>query len=162
MREEERVRFYKRRRNVHMMLMMTLFFLLFLIPQATAKEMKQKKRSMDDLKPWKAGQDPLQLKNMKVHFSYIKENNILTNFLHHCYVAAMDSCMAMSPGEFEKHKKLPQKNSMLKNGGVQAEFAKSNMVIKHIPSSLRRRRYRRRLFQIRPSPLSVMSNAHDL
>ncbi|XP_020240572.1 uncharacterized protein LOC109819295 [Cajanus cajan] len=51
------------------------------------------------------------------------------------------------------------RNSMLKKGGTKAEFAES-MVIREKPLS--QRLNRRKAFKIRPSPLSLVSNAHHL
>ncbi|RDX63702.1 hypothetical protein CR513_57824, partial [Mucuna pruriens] len=60
--------------------------------------------------------------------------------------------------------KKAMENSMLLNGGVEAEFAEANMEVRRKPLSLRRRhsQNRSRTFQSTPSPLSIMSNAQDL
>ena len=55
--------------------------------------------------------------------------------------------------------KTAAKNSMLKKGGKEAEFAEKNFIIKRMPPSLDRPRCK--AFQIRPSRLSTMSNALD-
>ncbi|KAL2337102.1 hypothetical protein Fmac_011548 [Flemingia macrophylla] len=59
--------------------------------------------------------------------------------------------------------KTAMKNSMLEKGGEEAQFAKSHIDVKSMPSSMRRTqclKYRR-AFRIRPSRLSIMSNAQD-